>query len=81
MSSMSIQELYDYLNSPEFQNVKNGNIFYNYYIYQYPAKKEYEMRRQLVVFKQNLERPTSFVNAMLLDLFQVFCDYLNPCLM
>ena len=67
MSSMSIQELYDYLNSPEFQNVKNGNIFYNYYIYQYPAKKEYEMRRQLVVFKQNLERPTSFVNAMLLE--------------
>lgn len=39
MSSMSIQELYDYLNSPEFQNVKNGNIFYNYYIYQYPAKR------------------------------------------
>lgn len=77
MSSMSIQELYDYLNSPEFQNVKNGNIFYNYYIYQYPAQKEYEMRRQLVVFKQNLERPTSFVNAMLLDLFQVFCDYLK----
>ena len=77
MSSMSIQELYDYLNSPEFQNVKNGNIFYNYYIYQYPAKKEYEMRRQLVVFKQNLERPTSFVNAMLLDLFQVFCYYLK----
>ena len=77
MSSMSIQELYDYLNSLEFQNVKNGNIFYNYYIYQYPAKKEYDMRRQLVVFKQNLERPTSFVNAMLLDLFQVFCDYLK----
>lgn len=77
MKSMSIQELYDHLNSPEFQNVKSGNIFYNYYIYQYPAAQEYEMRRQLVVFKQNLERPTSFVNAMLLDLFQVFCDYLK----
>ena len=46
MKSMSIQELYDYLNSPEFQNVKSGNIFYNYYIYQYPAAKEYEMRTQ-----------------------------------
>lgn len=77
MSSMSIQELYDYLTSPEFQDVKNGNIFYNYYIYQYPARMEYEMRRQLGVFKQNLERPASFVNAMLLDLFQVFCDYLK----
>lgn len=77
MKNMTLQELYDYLNSPEFQNVKSGNIFYNYYIYQYPATKEYEMRRQILVFKQNIERPSSFINAMLLDLFQVFCDYLK----
>lgn len=77
MSNMTIQELYDYLNSPEFQNVKSGNIFYNYYIYQYPAATEYAMRRQLVEFKKNLERPASFVNAMLLDLFTTFCDYLK----
>lgn len=77
MRSMTPQELYDYLNSPEFQDVKSGNIFYNYYIYQYPAAKEYEMRRQILAFKQNLERPSSFVNTMLLDLFQLFCDYLK----
>ena len=77
MKNMTLQELYDYLNSPEFQDVKSGNIFYNYYIYQYSAAKEYEMQRQIVVFKQNLERPSSFINAMLLDLFQVFCDYLK----
>ena len=77
MKNMTLQELYDYLNSPEFKDVKSGNIFYNYYIYQYSAAKEYEMQRQIVVFKQNLERPSSFVNAMLLDLFQVFCDYLK----
>lgn len=73
---MTIQELYDYLNSPEFQKA-DGNIFYNYYIYQYPASDEYKMRRQIVEFKQNLERPSSFVNAMSLDLFSVFCDYLR----
>ena len=77
MKNMTVQELYDYLNSPEFKDVKSGNIFYNYYIYQYSAAKEYEMQRQIVVFKQNLERPSSFINAMLLDLFQVFCDYLK----
>ena len=77
MKNMTIQELYDYLNSPEFQNIKSGNIFYNYYIYQYPANQEYEMRRQIVEFKEKLERPTSFVNAMILDLFKVFCDYLR----
>ena len=77
MKNMTIQELYDYLNSTEFQNVKSGNIFYNYYIYQYPACQEYEMRRQIVEFKKNLKRPTSFVNAMILDLFKVFCDFLR----
>ncbi|MCD8313155.1 MAG: DUF1788 domain-containing protein [Bacteroidales bacterium] len=71
-----ITELYEHLNSPEFQNTE-GNIFYNYYIYQYPADKEYEMRRDIQDFKKRLERPNSYVNAMLLDLFDVFCDYLK----
>ncbi len=77
MKYMTIEELYDYLNTPEFLNARSGNIFYNYYIYQYPADTEYEMRRQILKFKENLERPTSFVNAMTLDLFAVFCDYLQ----
>lgn len=73
---MSIEELYDYLNSPSFQKT-DGNIFYNYYIYQYPASNEYKMRQQVVEFKEKLERPNSYVNAMLLDLFSTFCDYLK----
>lgn len=77
MKNMTVQELYDYLNSPEFRDVKSGNIFYNYYIYQYEASKEYEMRRQIQEFKDKLERPSSFINAMTLDLFTVFCNYLQ----
>ena len=77
MKRMTIEELYNYLCSPEFLDEKSGNIFYNYYIYQYPANKEYEMRRQIQEFKEKLERPTNFVNALELDLFKVFCDYLR----
>jgi Domain of unknown function (DUF1788) len=77
MRSMTIPELYDYLCSPQFQDAKSGNIFYNYYIYQYPASQEYDMRRQIHEFKEKLERPTSFVNALILDLFSLFCDYLS----
>lgn len=76
MPHMTIEQLYDYLNSPDFQKT-DGNIFYNYYIYQYPASKEYLMRQQIVDFKEKLERPTTYINAMILDLFQVFCDYLS----
>jgi hypothetical protein len=74
---MTIDELYGYLCSPQFLDEKSGNIFYNYYIYQYPANKEYEMRRQIQEFKEKLERPTNFVNALELDLFKVFCEYLR----
>lgn len=38
MKSMTIPELYDYLRSDHFMK-QDGNIFYNYYIYQYPANK------------------------------------------
>ena len=77
MKRMTIEELYNYLCSPQFLDEKSGNIFYNYYIYQYPANKEYEMRKQIQEFKEKLKRPTNFVNALELDLFKVFCDYLR----
>lgn len=67
MKRMTVDELYEYLCSPLFLDEKSGNIFYNYYIYQYPASQEYEMRRQIQEFKQKLERPTNFVNALVLD--------------
>lgn len=77
MKSMTVDELYEYLCSPLFLDEKSGNIFYNYYIYQYPANQEYKMRRQIQEFKKKLERPTNFVNALVLDLFRVFCEYLQ----
>lgn len=76
MSSMTIQELYEKLNSKEFQESDNS-LFYNYYIYQYPATKEYEMRAQLQDFKKNLVRPTSYVDVVMLDIFDTFCEYLE----
>lgn len=77
MKEMTIEELYGYLTSPEFQNVNAGNIFYNYYIYQYPAQREYDMRRQIEEFCERLERPASFVRPLVIDLFKEFCDFLR----
>ncbi|MDR0938236.1 MAG: DUF1788 domain-containing protein [Mediterranea sp.] len=74
---MSVQELYEYLRSPSFLDAKSGNIFYNYYIYQYPAKQEYKMRSQIEDFKERLKRPSSSANAMILDLFSTFCEFLK----
>lgn len=76
MRSMTIDELYEHLYSPQFQKEASG-IFYNYYIYLYPPAKEYEMRSQILEFKTRLQRPATFVNPMALDLFETFCEFLK----
>lgn len=74
---MTIPQLYEYLESSEFQNIEEGVIFYNYYIYQYPAKDEYKIREQIHTFKESLRRSPNYLNVMLLDLFEAFCGFLK----
>lgn len=74
---MTVNELYHKLNSPEFQDAANGDLFYNFFIYQYDARKEYEMRSQIQEFQRNLIRPTNFVDVLSLDLFDEFCKFLD----
>lgn len=77
MNTMTPQELYELLNSAKFRKTEEGDLFYNFYIYQYPADKEYEMRDQIMEFKENLIRPTTYVDALVIDLFEEFCSFLD----
>ena len=74
---MTIKELDDKLNSPSFQDPENGDLFYNFFIYQYPAEKEYDIRRQIQEFKANLIRPINYVDVLCLNLFEEFCQFLD----
>ena len=74
---MTIQELDHKLNDPGFQDPKNGDIFYNFFIYQYPAEKEYDIREQIKEFKEHLIRPINYVDVLCLNLFEEFCNYLQ----
>lgn len=74
---MTIKELDDKLNSPGFQDTENGDLFYNFFIYQYPAEKEYDIRQQVQEFKANLIRPTNYVDVLTLNLFEEFCNFLD----
>lgn len=74
---MTIKELDDKLNSPGFQNPEEGDLFYNFFIYQYPAEREYDLRRQIQEFKANLLRPVNYVDVLTLNLFDEFCHYLD----
>ena len=74
---MTIKELDDKLNSHGFQDTENGDLFYNFFIYQYPAEKEYDIRRQIQEFKANLIRPVNYVDVLTLNLFEEFCNFLD----
>lgn len=74
---MTVEQLYEKLSSPVFQDPKNGDLFYNFFIYQYPASDEHEIRRQIQTFKENLKRPSAYVEALTLDLFDEFCKFLD----
>lgn len=43
MKSMTIPELYNLLCSEDFKNTEN-DIFYNFYIFQYPPEDEPQIR-------------------------------------
>ena len=74
---MTIRELDDKLNSKGFQDTENGDLFYNFYIYQYPEEEEYAIREQIMEFKANLIRPTNYVDVLTLNLFDEFCQFLD----
>lgn len=74
---MTVKELYDKLCSPGFQKTEDGDLFYNFYLYQYDAEKEYEIRDQIKEFRENLIRPTNYVDVLCLNLFDEFCRFLD----
>ncbi|MGN1253188.1 MAG: BREX protein BrxB domain-containing protein [Prevotella sp.] len=74
---MTIRELYDKLDSKTFQDTENGDLFYNFFIYQYPAEQEYEIRRQIQEIKADLLRPTNYIDVLTMNLFEEFCTFLD----
>jgi|WetSurMetagenome_2_1015567.scaffolds.fasta_scaffold00327_9 hypothetical protein len=75
--NMTVEQLYTKLSSKEFQDTENGDLFYNFYIFQYPACDEYVMRKQILDFKAKLIRPCNFIDVLTLNLFDEFCKFLD----
>ena len=74
---MTIDELYEKLSSRQFQDTQNGDLFYNFFVYQYPADNEYEIRQQIKEFKEQLIRPINYVDVLTMNLFEEFCNFLD----
>ena len=77
MSEVVVDRLYERLCKPDFQDTPHGDLFYNYFIVPYDPAKEYETRERIQWYRDNLIRPTNYVNALHIDIFEEFCNYLD----
>jgi hypothetical protein len=74
---MTITELYTQLSNKEFQDPNTGNLFFPAYMYMYDAEKEYEISREILDIKNRLHRPNSYLDVMIIDIFEEFVSYLK----
>lgn len=74
---MTITELYERMSNKEFQDPATGNLFSNAYMYLYPPESENQTRNEIQVIKERLKRPNNYLDILILDIFEVFCNYLT----
>ena len=74
---MTVEQLYEKLCSKKFQDTQSGDLFYNFFVYLYPADKEFEMREQIEDIKENIKRPVNNVDVLTLDIFEEFCQFMD----
>lgn len=77
MKTMTVEQLYEKLCSKAFQDPRNGDLHYNYFMFQYDATKEYDMLRQIDDIREKIRRPNNNVDILLLDLFDEFTAFLD----
>ena len=74
---MTIPELFDLLCDEAFQDPSTGNLFFPAYSYVYNPYKEYYIREQINQMKARMVRPNTFINALVINLFEEFQNFLK----
>jgi hypothetical protein len=67
--NMTIEELYHKLEDKSFQDISVGTMFYNVYVFQYPASEEQDIYNQIDDFTSRLRRPSNNLDILTLNLF------------
>ncbi len=74
---MTISELYELLCDESFQDPSTGKLFSSAYMYVYKPEKEYYIRREIASMKERLVRPNTFINVLVINLFEEFREFLE----
>jgi len=74
---MTISELYTLLSDKDFQDHETGNLFFPAYMYMYNPEDEYDINEEISDIKDRLNRPSNYLDIMVLDIFEEFIAYLK----
>lgn len=74
---MTIAELYENLCRKDFRDPATGSLFFPVYMYLYKAEQEYEIRNEIADLSARLKRPAEFIDAMVVDVFDEFINFLK----
>ena len=61
---MTIDELYEKLQDPDFQDTATGQLFFPAYMYLYDVAHEAEIERRLQGIKEGLHRPSHYLDGV-----------------
>lgn len=74
---INIDKIYDLMSDKGFQEPRTGNLFFPAYIYTYPPEKEYEIRTQIDILIRKLERPSLYLNCLVVNIYHEIIEYLK----
>ncbi len=74
---MSIDRLYERLETKDFLNPSTADIFSPFFFYTYDASEEYHVRKEIESLKQKLQRPMAMVDTLVLNIYEVVIEYLK----
>lgn len=60
-----------------FQEPRTGNLFFPVYIYTYEPAEEYEMRKEISLLIEKLERPNNYLDSLVINMYDEMIEYLK----
>ena len=69
--------LYELLANKGFQEPRTGNLFFPAYIYTYSPEQEYDIRNQIILLNEKLQRPRHFLDSQVINIYHELINFLK----
>jgi hypothetical protein len=74
---LNSNKLFELMADKGFQEPRTGNLFFPVYIYTYEPSEEYEMRQEINLLIEKLERPNNYLDSLVINMYDEMIEYLK----